>query len=349
MIDSYLLYKDKLKGEYHETFNQVEFYCETLGMDRCLIEERLNELMDVFISAQESEKPIEKIVGKDINSFCKSFCSDIGFKNRATNFFDHFKNVVWYVLIFSILNLIVDISELPQGETLSIWSADGVVADGFIIWGAVLTVCSAICNAFIVWIMDKFHIAPTKTKRVIYWIVSFLLVGVLIYFIFEENSSSTVPVGYLLSFCSIYLVAYYSLNHKRLAARKANKVKFWDTVEVDTDTKTLVKAFNKKNRRLERKGKPCLSRDEFLEKTENDLKNSEKSRFMYFLFPIALTVMSGISMEFDTIFDVILYSVIMLTVQGFIMYFLYKCTQKAEKSRRAEIELLRNNPELWDE
>ena len=48
MIDSYVLYADKLKGEYAETFKEIEFYCNTAGIDDDSKEERLSAIAKVY-------------------------------------------------------------------------------------------------------------------------------------------------------------------------------------------------------------------------------------------------------------------------------------------------------------
>lgn len=55
MRESYLLYKEKLQGEYFRTFDKIEVYCLT-HMDEDRQEESLTELLDIFLNAQEEEK-----------------------------------------------------------------------------------------------------------------------------------------------------------------------------------------------------------------------------------------------------------------------------------------------------
>ena len=82
MKDSYFYYKDRLRGEYLSSFEQVEMYVLTQSFDEAAYEERLSQLLDVFLTAQESGRPAEKITGGDIQQFCRTFCSDLGIKNR---------------------------------------------------------------------------------------------------------------------------------------------------------------------------------------------------------------------------------------------------------------------------
>lgn len=66
----------------------------------------MNELLDMFLTAQNEGKPIEKIVGKDIEKFSKLFCSSFSFKNRLLNAADALKYYFWYVFVRSALQMV---------------------------------------------------------------------------------------------------------------------------------------------------------------------------------------------------------------------------------------------------
>lgn len=63
MRDSYIFYTDKLQGEYRETFDRVNMYVGTQGIDDDTREEHMGQLLDMMLSAQESGKPVKKVVG----------------------------------------------------------------------------------------------------------------------------------------------------------------------------------------------------------------------------------------------------------------------------------------------
>ena len=75
MKDSYVFYKDKLQGEYKDVFDQVEMYVNCENIDELTREDRLGSLLDMLLSAQESGRPVKKVVGNSIEDFCKMFCS----------------------------------------------------------------------------------------------------------------------------------------------------------------------------------------------------------------------------------------------------------------------------------
>lgn len=62
-----------LKGEYKEAFIKIDLYGGMGNIDTDVYEDRIVNLYDMFIQAQEEGKPVEKIIGKDIEAFCKEY------------------------------------------------------------------------------------------------------------------------------------------------------------------------------------------------------------------------------------------------------------------------------------
>ncbi len=94
---SYTLGKDLLKGKYKETFLMIEDYAIISNLTGDLREERLMNLLDVFVTAQENNDPIEKIVGNDLYEFTINYLSDITFKDR---FIEILKMLYMYAVIY---------------------------------------------------------------------------------------------------------------------------------------------------------------------------------------------------------------------------------------------------------
>ena len=74
MRDSFILYTDKLKGEYLEVFDKIQLYVNSFDIDEDTREDQLGNLLDTFLSAQDENRSVYDITGKDIAAFCKSFC-----------------------------------------------------------------------------------------------------------------------------------------------------------------------------------------------------------------------------------------------------------------------------------
>ena len=64
---------DKLKGDYRKVFEKADMYSSVAGGDLEENDEKIMNLYDVLIQAQQEEKPIEKIIGSDLEEFCMSY------------------------------------------------------------------------------------------------------------------------------------------------------------------------------------------------------------------------------------------------------------------------------------
>ena len=85
--ESYTLYIKHLNGEYKDTFEKVETYCDIL-LDHEINtkEEILSFVLDTFLNAQKDNIPVQKIIGNDIIKYCDNICSGISFKYRIKRY-----------------------------------------------------------------------------------------------------------------------------------------------------------------------------------------------------------------------------------------------------------------------
>lgn len=115
MGESYTDYKYKLNEDFKSAFERIEAYVITCNVDEITREERLNELLDMFLTAQNEGRPVEKIVGNDIEKFSKLFCSSFSFKNKILNVADALKSYFLYIFALSSLQMIFWLLDLLDG------------------------------------------------------------------------------------------------------------------------------------------------------------------------------------------------------------------------------------------
>lgn len=107
MLNSYLLYTQKLEGEYKESFEKIDMYVGARQIRDHIKEEMMSNLLDIFLSAQEEGVPVQKITGKNIEAFCKEFCVGYGFKESLMNSLEHVKVWVYLAFFTSVLDMII--------------------------------------------------------------------------------------------------------------------------------------------------------------------------------------------------------------------------------------------------
>lgn len=96
-----------LKGEYKEVFTKIDLYGSMGNVDVTIYEDRIMNLYDIFVEAQEEGKPVEKIVGKDIEEFCKEYFKSEEQNHGIKNFLGKLANIMTVIFIYSIVDYMI--------------------------------------------------------------------------------------------------------------------------------------------------------------------------------------------------------------------------------------------------
>lgn len=115
-----ITYKDysiKLEGNYKTTFNHIEFYflTEIKELDEQLI--ILNDLVEMFLTAQDEGRPVSRIVGNDIDKFCKEVIQSVSSKKLLSSQFRTFGFYAFTTIIFVLLSATLKKGSLLEGLT----------------------------------------------------------------------------------------------------------------------------------------------------------------------------------------------------------------------------------------
>lgn len=114
MKQSYVFLMEKLKGDYLAAYKQVELYSLVDSIDGDTQNEMMTELLDIMLEAQENEKPVEMIVGADIEEFCKSFFSgQMGPDRWIKSFRDSLYRLSWIMIIIQLAEVFFSESGNP--------------------------------------------------------------------------------------------------------------------------------------------------------------------------------------------------------------------------------------------
>lgn len=107
---NYQKYVHLLKGEYKNTFEQIELYFN-YGNDMDTSVEIIEEVLDLLLSAQADGKDVHMIIGDDIESFCKEM--EKGYKKplleKGLKFGFGLRYVLFILGVFEVFSLIFDI------------------------------------------------------------------------------------------------------------------------------------------------------------------------------------------------------------------------------------------------
>ncbi len=265
---SYHAYEDKLNDEYAEAFSVIESYSFTKRVDEKLADEWLMELMDNMLTAQEAGKPVESIVGNDIDRFCREFYNRYSGSDIVIGIARKVYGLSAIIFFFSLIDgLLAD-----EGESFFLGGTDimpylcGMLA-GFILSEMILVV-------FIPLLRKRKISYKTYDKLKVWATIGYMvLVGVLCGILadrVELNVDRLVLIVISGGYCIIYNVIRAAINYRRygtIREPKVEQVTMRDMVNANMETefpKTLLKQYEKKNERLINKGKGELSDEDFM-------------------------------------------------------------------------------------
>ena len=332
MRDSYILYQDKLQGEYQKTFEQIAVYFVAQQVDDDTREEYMGDLLDIFLLAQEEGKPVEKITGKNLESFCKSFCSNLTWKQRALRMLDQLKSYAWMVFLFSLLEISFSWDVLISGEISFFEVIYETNMFGYLLGIGTIIVFSAITGYMTKMLMFRMKKVSIQAWKAVVAIVVIASSFIFIVLYFDERTIEF-SVGFVWMISGIYLVLYYILNRKRLSVRKEHKVSFWAEVkkgiEFDPNTdntflQEMEKKWEKKNKKRQKKGLPELTRAEILEAEEEENIKAERNQWVIWLFPLIITFVSVMLSEFETTAGFLWFTGISLIIEYLLIAFFMK-------------------------
>ena len=345
MENSYVLYTHKLKGEYADTFKQIEFYCNTAVIDEVSKEEHLSELLDMFINAQESGKSVKKIVGSDVAWFCKEFCTDIDFKCKLRAFAETLKNLMWFVFILSGFDVIPMLIDKLTGVEVSLFSSYSNDIGKYVVGFVFLEIFMFLFNYVVISIIHRFKKIPTKVQRIGCFIISLVvgIVGYILAMIFIPEIK--IPIFIVFTLCGAYLAVYYIVTYKK----EKFKTSIFDRDEqTQADyNRTVINEFHKENEKRIKKGKAPQTPEAFIEKYRKLVKPSKWSKLSYLVYPL-ITVVACLVTEFDTAFDLVIFILVLAVVEFLIARFFYKMEKTFTANVKSFIEAWENDPTILD-
>ena len=330
-IATYLSFKEKLTGTYLEKFEFIENYGQLHFISGKIMSEKMMDLIDTFLQAQESRTPVEKIIGSDEIAFCKEFYSDF-------SFFDLIEGVAERLVPFAIILLIFEIFTVLcvcNEEEFDLFSFTDNIAP--FLSGFFLPCIFEILGNLFALIAFKLGCHSKKVTDAIsisFSIIAFILLVILIVLCAKDMLEIQIPAIYLIISLSAFLLIYYTVTligryAKNGSFKRQNDPyihSFSDMLkeEIKAQTQNLnpdivkiyARKYRKKNEKLLKKGRSKLSSKEFFD--EQKFQSNYAYRIgivICFVFLISATMLS----DFESTKDAVIF-VIINVLSYFIVY-----------------------------
>lgn len=321
-MESYIFEKEKLEGEYRQTFERVETYSFVKSIDNDIAEDMLMNLLDMLYTAQVEGKPVKKIVGDDIERFCEDY-----FEDKEDKLGDKIKRIpkllyscCWIMMVLCILDIV-----FPE-EKIKI--TDAYVDVGGVIFGSITGLVGSLLILYIL------RLILFKVKKINAAVVEgiFLAVfAVLFVILIALYGDREVRISLIkaMTISGIYIVIYKSIqlymrNKTTGTIKKVKKKSLYKEIwheGLKEGMRTLPIEFKnkweKKNKRLRNRGKAEITPEEFTDKIRKDNKT-----YVVFL-PVTYSIiyiifLIGVAYS-STIIDTIIFGIILAIVYGILL------------------------------
>lgn len=272
----YNVMETQLSGEYREVFSKAVLYASLKNLSAQAAEEKLCDLYDLLLTAESEGKPVQKLVGKDINGFCREYFSDCTIADRLKTIPASLYRVAWFVLVLEIISLLADgTGEAGFFGMKSDYSGMGV----------------GLATAALMYIVSQAVLAPLfargKSGKGVggwYWVlgimfVAFMGVGMKL----AEGLSLMLPVwpfvlgsaGYILLYIIVRAVyRYKNYGTLRNERRLMEQDSYYKNLQDRDLEKILLTGWQKRFQRLEKRGK--VTRETYLDKLLKEEKIGQK-------------------------------------------------------------------------
>lgn len=282
-MESYLVEKEKLKKEYRECFERVEAYAFLKNIDEKTQEEMMMNLVDVLYTAQRKGKPLEKIVGKDIEAFCKNYFSEY---HSVIQWIKGFPKWIYRSSCLLLFFCLFEIGVLWEEKDFHLLTATTDVSGymGGIILGLIFALLSNYIGQHLIFRVKRVNATAVSVISVVVLLVCMIPAAVL--FADKVVAVPLLPITILcVVYCSGYKIMELRTRHRKFGTLKK-------PVE-------LQKNFEKKNQKLRKRGKAELTIEKYMKKLQGECQMVKICDWIIRLFFVGILLIAVTSLWMD--------------------------------------------------
>lgn len=106
----------QLRGRYKDVFQKVCLYGKTKKVKDDFYKDRINNIFNKLLIAQNTLKPVEEVVGRNLEGFCRDFYKAKSFVTAVQDFLKLLNVISLTMLVLILVNYVTVKDPLPMGE-----------------------------------------------------------------------------------------------------------------------------------------------------------------------------------------------------------------------------------------
>ena len=278
---------EKLHGPYRDVFEKADMY---RTKETAEVNDKMMDLFDMLMEAQVEEKPVERIIGNDVEGFCKTFFDEKRRYLDDINVFQWLHRIAWLVLFFVIWDF-WDFYQIKE-HGVSLWTIKTEVFSTFssVMAGVVGSLIFVACLKYGLepLIFKKKHMNPAVYNTIVL-LIGIITLGVPIYYVCQLETELYVNGTWVLCLSAGYITVYLAVRSvlryrdhgtiwkydkaKRKAEKKEldafNKSLSEDKSRRDT-VRTMAKQYEKLKENYERNGIGVYTQEMYAKRIRRD-------------------------------------------------------------------------------
>ncbi len=316
MDTNYILYKERLTGEYLETFNKIDLYATVIDIDVDTKIEMLSDLLDTFYSAQEENKPIKKIIGSNVENFCKLYFENYSLGQRILGAASRLYSLCWFIFIVELTSVLF---EKPQNfnDFLLIKTNMAGYIVGFL--------CGSIISVLVSLIFQKYMFIKKHFSFKTYCISAIIfLISCIPFFMASIGYDIGILMWPVILATVLYIVIFKItsslINSNRRESKKESKFK---NIVINNMPANLINRYHTLNKKLEKRGKELLTPETYMVRLEKEVKIETICSkiiwiFLMLFFLVIIILVALTSAVLDTLVFVVILCIVELPIIAFL-------------------------------
>ena len=315
-------YAKKLAGEYKKVYDKIYVYVVSTLNVGDEINPAMNDVVDLLLAAQEDGQPVERVVGNDIEKFCKGVVES----NRKPVAY----RTIMYLVLYVFMAVIVGVAYLiavgmDVASGMGIYHALFIKTDIFSFFSSFFITVTVISLFDVIarFLVMKIPGFQQKWYKIIYgFVLVTTVVGNVVLVMGTDLELKS--HGFIFFFCLVYAVAVslFARFYKKKYMPEEDEepvttIEFSDELHNEMIT-IFRKKYEKNRKRRDRKGLPELSPLVWYEK---ELKRDKIAAICGNLFFVCLIAAAIIQVAGEsTLWDTLIFTVFLLALEIPIIY-----------------------------